>query len=340
MRSLLFFVHLVLVVIILAACGGGDGDSGGDADSNGSGGTSAPKATINEDNAENIAALFFTISSGLLNAGSSVTGMIPVQPTPSAASITGQVARVQLDYLTESAISPDLARLTQTVACNGGGKTTVEMNDGFQLNAGDTMSVAYDNCITIFQDFRFTLNGRMDMTYISVPDGSSSLNFSVKIQYSNLTSIFEDTDAGTVYSTSMDGGWEMVFAQNGNVFESSISSDGITIVSNGITTTLVNLDQSFVFDLSTETYTAEYNFTVTSSAYPGTFSIQTPVPLQGSIYGNPETGTLRISAPDGSSVELNADTGDTETVIITVNNGSSTTSREVTWAELYQGASF
>lgn len=71
-----------------------------------------------------------------------------------------------------------------------------------------------------------------------------------------------------------------------------------------------------------------------STEIGGQVIIKTITEFQGVDDESASTGELKIEGANGSFISLNADTGNVDTVLITISDGGATTSEAINWDDL------
>ena len=134
-------------------------------------------------------------------------------------------------------------------------------------------------------------------------------------------------------AVTSNGSMEVSLIDTGTTTTFTISSSSMTGTVGAETITMTNLTAT-VTETSTG-YTSDLSMTTASNAIGGSVVIDTdPVFEYGLFDTYPSTGTLTVTGADGTYVSLNADTGDINTVMITIFDGTTTTSEVIPWSQL------
>jgi len=244
-----------------------------------------------------------TLPSSLL--GISKLGISYLPTTPNTSPATKSLARI----------------FTETEICDGGG--TIVITYGFDddelIEPGEYLDISFNNCILSGDSF----NGTMRMT---VKSWVSEFNFSMGTTF-NLSTVVDGIAA------SSNGSMDIALMDTGSTTTITLSSSSMTGTVGTETTTMTNLN--VVVTESSTGYTTDLSMNVSSNTIGGSVNIDTdPAFGFGPFDDYPNTGTLTVTGSDGTYVSLNADTGDLNTVILTVFDGTATTSDEIPWSQL------
>jgi len=219
---------MILLAMFLTACGGGGGDSGG---GDSGGGTSytgiATMATIDENNARDIAIGAYMGG----QTGSAMVGISAIQSVESgdigrprtlevAQALEDSLRRVDFMYRSDGTILNAIATETDTVAgdCGGSGSFTIQVNDETGVFNGSFTFTNYCNGgITISGDMSFSGLIDVDTGYmvdfnfsfdnLTVTSGSDSFTLDGTISYdvsgstttATMTMLLQDNNTLKVY---------------------------------------------------------------------------------------------------------------------------------------------
>jgi len=129
-----------------------------------------------------------------------------------------------------------------------------------------------------------------------------------------------DMTIGQQIEATDDGEGEVVIIVSNHL---SISDQGETVVFDNLLIATAKTESSYVVDFDAELTTSE-----------GKIIIETEPNFKGKNSSpNPDTGIMTVKGANGSFVSLDADTGSNETVLVTVNDGTSTQSEILLWNE-------
>lgn len=295
------------LLLALSACGGGSSSSDGD---NGAGNPSDfSPVSITSENADDVAGMAISMYD---------LGLVSSQAADSARSMNGAKSSLQ-----------SKAKLFE-LACEEGGTTTFNGGDGDDdIEAGDYFELVENGCKTQEND------DETGESYINTSDGPLRID---------VTRVTNDMDIG--YKMTLDKSFSTSHGHTGSIkgsgtFDIKYNGDGNLSASGeyNMTATFDGKSISFnpmqyTMDVVNEQYTYNYNAEIYGTAIQGSISIDTSPSFTGSIDDDyPTSGTLTITGSN-SSVELNADTGNDDTVLMTINENGSTSSKEVSWESL------
>lgn len=303
MRNCLRFLTAVAVPVVLSACGAGT-----DSDSN------SPIITGDGSGFTTSGKTFFNDSDGIKFAdalGSSFSDVL--------AAITGGMGGASSTLASDSSISQRMKRATQSesAACASSGtiSNTVTSNDSTGKITAVTMS--FNNCLS---------DGNLSNGSISFAVSGTETNQSVAVDFNQ----FRSVDGGD--TSSIDGVININAVQSGTTFLTTISGSNITMVSAGETVAITNYNlRSEVDDISGAT-SLEGGSTITTGAGALTMSISPALSVAGNA-DYPSTGVIAWSHSDGSSLSIDADTGNAATFNYVISDGVSTTSGVSNWSE-------
>ena len=309
---------LVSSVALITACGG---SSSGDSS------TPAPEnsVAISDTNARNLALdaynSAFVIFSGALESTNN-TSANTASNSQSSSSSSSSRSISSFKLLISGDRSETFANKTTelTTNCSGGGSivvTEVDNEPEGQINSGDSYTVAYTNCIEGLS----TTNGSASFTFNNIADTSATVTFS----FNNFSTVTPD------YSSNINGSMSMSYSENGATDTFSITSPSISMSYNGESVTLTNY--SIVATETGTQQTLDIDYVLTTPE--GTVTVVTDPVFQGSVFDDcPTLGTMTITGTNGSSASLNANTGNPNTLLLTINNGSSTTTETINCSDL------
>lgn len=305
---------------LLAACGSGGGndnptpDTGGTGDTGGIGGDSGGTGNsvpleITSSNAKDVASFATTF----LDFGISSSGQAAQAKSGSASS---------------------QARAAFSFPCTSGGSSSIDGGDGDdQVEVGDYFQFTQNNCAEPEVDEDTGQN------YIETTNGFFRLEISQVISENDLGFDYTMDETYTTnhgHSGSAKGGGSATFKLDGNgglqangTMQFTATFDGESISFNPLT---------YAFTQTGSQYTYDYNTTVSGSAIKGTISVATGPALTGTIDDEgednyPTGGKLTITGTN-SSIVLDANTDDPDTVLMTIDENGTVTSETISWDEL------
>ena len=318
------------IALILSACSNGSDSSGGD-DFNSA--ISTAPVQITQENWRKIASTSTNgvQSAGELGRGNMTDGEDLLQPT--SQRFLDNAARMILGKP-----SPLTSRASSSFSedCDGGGSmkfTVNDRNNNEELDAGDSVSVTYSNCAMVdeFDGTRSIMDGSTSFRINSM-SGTDSSNSSINVTLEiNKLTLTETSSNETVY---VDGDINLATSTNNDSAELSISGSKIEFNDSEEFGLIRDYDMQQSWNVSTEQWTQSLNAKLASTDIEGQIEITTPVPLQGKGDSYPIIGTTTVTGANGSYVSLNADTGNNETLILTIFDGGTSVSEEVFWSEL------
>ena len=302
------FILTPLIAALIACSGGSSG---------GGSGTTQDLIAIDQENGQQIASAGLSGTSAVQDQSDS-TDFLDTSSGTSAVTRSIAMARQILNRATQSF----------TLECDSGSITLTanDANDSQELDAGDSLSVTFNDCVETEDGKTNRSNGRFVLTINSISaDGNSS---NATADYQDLT-IVEDGE-----TASIDGKMTVDVQVNGDVETITVSGNRVDFSDENETGSLID----FTFRTTTNTQTLAWsesiNTEIQSSEIGGRVIVTTPTELQGMGENYPDTGEIVFTGSQGSYTSLNADTGDNDTVLVTVFDGSVTNSDTVNWDDL------
>lgn len=220
------------------------------------------------------------------------------------------------------------ARVSQSQAldcADGGSKSRVFDMSEIALSLSGTMSVRFDQC----DEYGTLQDGSMAMTFSGLGGTSSDM----RVVFNNMKTT-EDGETDV-----MDGDFRIVSSSDGNTHTSTMTSGRLNMVSDTLGDTVIsNMSMVHVINLADDSYSLNIGYDLASDELNGRVNVATPLTMQyGASESYPVTGQMVISGAGGSSISLDANTGDLSTVLQTVFNGASTTAETVAWSSIDNG---
>ncbi|MEM7209098.1 MAG: hypothetical protein AAF434_14845 [Pseudomonadota bacterium] len=296
-------------IVFLTACGGGGGSSDDDDNDNDPG--NSEELAIDTSNAKGIT--IDAYRSAYFTQGA--TDFVDL----TAKRVAGKGVSVDEMSFNEKVILLSGFRDTTVVDCAEGGTITLTFTDALPegASAGDSFDINADNCSNGIS----TQNGGVSFEINSFSETDASFTFS----YNNLN-ITSGSD-----TVNANGSITMSVSDNGTTETISITSSQLSISYNSDVVTLTNY--SVIATLTGFTATLDADYTITTPE--GSVTVTTDPRFEGPTFNAcPIVGTMTISGSDGTSVSLNADTGNANTMLLTINNGSSVTTDTIVCSEL------
>lgn len=183
------------------------------------------------------------------------------------------------------------------------------------------LQASFSNCLID----GVTTTGRFNL----VVSADSVLESDLSIVFYGLS----QTESESGLTATLNGDLRLALQRSGTTVTSVMSSNSLNMVSSEDGNVVISeLDIVQVSDSSTQDSSLDIDYDIASDELDGRVAFET---VQSLVYeggnNNPSTGILKLSGANSSSVTLNAFTGDVETVLMTINTGSSVTSEEVRW---------
>jgi hypothetical protein len=157
------------------------------------------------------------------------------------------------------------------------------------------------------------------------PEGIENGNFSMTVRYNNLSI----SDAQGSYS--LDGQMSLSSMTSNGATTVSISGNSLRIAENGESGQL----REFNASTSLHSATSTFSYSLTATAWPEDWRIETPVSFTGTIGAYPTAGMMRVTDASGAIATLTAQ--GTTVMIEYDGNGDGTpeSSTTYTWTEVY-----
>ena len=305
---------LSTVCVLLTACGGGGGSG---SSSSYQGVDDYDYISLNSDNAAEIA-------SSALDASTDVELGDTLDfdgGNTQEASLLALAQRLTTEYTGSSLVQPRASSVKEN--CSGGGSFSASKTGSQEsIQSGDTLSVNFKNCV---EDGAIT-NGGMDIRIHSFEDGNMDLGANFR-QFSLTEDSFTSTLNGDLSMAMASIDQQSTFTLTVNQLNMSSTEAGKFV--------LADLRIQQVENDSAQSSTLSIAYELGSDYLDGRVKVETPQILSFSEFNsNPDTGVLRVVGAGNSSVTLDADTGNIATALLTVFDGSSTTSDEVNWSSI------
>lgn len=305
MRTIRVIVTAVAVPVLLSACGGGsDGNTtvplaGGPA-GDGSGFTTIGKTFFNEDDGIKFADALGGSFSDVFEA---IAGGLSQNST--ASSTSGDSISQRMKRATES----------ESIACESSGSITNSVSSD-AAGQPTSVTISFNDCVNGTN----RANGSISFTV-----SGTETNQTVALNFNNFRSI----DNGE--NSAINGGISINVAETGGSTSTTISGSNITMVTAGETVILSNYSLKSTDDVNGGS-SLEGGSTITTGAGALTMSIS-PALTVGFNDDYPTSGVIAWSHSDGSSLSINADSGDANTFNYVISDGATTTSGVGNWSE-------
>lgn len=309
------------VMLGLSACGGGGSD--GDSNNEGSGNVSTTPVVITEENGRQIAA---SGASGALSAGDATRDAADFDDSITSEHVVPSVKNVVRLALSKSDDFSSRAKSSVTNDCDSGSVTMTvnDANNNEELDSGDSIEMTFNNCSdSDYDGGTTTMSGSTTITFTNID--LMGENMDVKIEFDDLTTV-DATD-----TVSMDGDIRLVSTVSNDLSSSRVSGDKIEARVNDDFVLVRDFDMEQTWNEINNEWTQSTDAKYASSEFDGQVTIDTIRALQGTGDNPPYTGEMRIEGADNTFVALDADTGNLNTVFVTINDGPT---QELTWEEL------
>lgn len=310
-------------LLILAGCGGGDGDDA----------PAAPLATITTTNAQVIASSVVTASfdGGDLGSFAFAPMGAPVSSPKSTRVYYSKVAEIQnaqIGALVQHAQTVALVPIGPEVAqCTGGGTVTLTGNiaNPGTLGPNDTITFDFASCV----EADTTANGQFSMRVTSFSGDFASGTFSFAVT-ATLTS-FQVTIAGE--TATANGSVSISVSATSSMLSTTVTSSSISVGDGSSNHTLH--DYTSVHTLASGSFTLDVSGSLTSSAFDGTVTFVTSGLLQGMGDAYAFTGQLKITGANGATIKVIAlDSTFVRLEVDTNGDGVVDATLDLTWDEL------
>jgi len=305
---------LSAVCTLLAACGGGGG----------SGSSSSYQSVddydyinLNSENATEMVSSALEASTDIeidetLDFDEANTG---------GASLLALAQSLATEYTDNALVQPRASSVKEN--CSGGGSMSASKTGSQEtIQSGDTISISFNNCV----EGGTVTNGGFDVRVDSFEDENIDISANFK-QFSLTEDSFTSTLNGDLSMAMASIDQQSTFTLTVNQLNMSSTEAGKFV--------LADLRIQQVENDSAQSSTLSIAYELGSDYLDGRVKVETPQILSFSEFNsNPDTGVLRVVGAGNSSVTLDADTGNIATALLTVFDGSSTTSDEVNWSSI------
>lgn len=244
-----------------------------------------------------------------------------------ATSSSNGIALAQMfaeQYLSSSSEQPleAIQSDSESFDCDVSGSISLQAQGDLTIE-GSSLQATYNSCVE--SDMTITGSLRIDIF------ANSSDDADLKFTFSDLTV------ADSLETSTLNGDLRLTLQISETIQTNTISSDQLNVLSSVSGNEVISaLRLEAVLDSDSAPSTLEMAFELASDELGGRLTFTTPelMRFSGTETDNPTTGIFEVTGASGSSVTLNADTGDTATVLFTLFDGSSTTSDTVSWASI------
>lgn len=298
----------VAVLGLLAGCGGGGGggDGGG-----GGGGNNSNNGPITAQNAPVVASAAQSAISESSDGGASGTDFFvaSVSGGPAKDFNLGDLAIDQVLRLRKSQAA-GLVTPAAIMDCTGGGSVTDNFSNNDtnpEFTAGDTLSLSFDNCV----EGDVLLDGALTITLNSLSGDPAVLgsNYSLAISVTFNNFVVDEGDE----SGEINGSLTVSANRSSNIETITVSSSALTLrdtsTPSGQVLALNGFSVTEVYDETTGSYTISVTGTLNDSRVGFNIAATTITPLVSNDFSDPTSGSIRLTAGDGTSVTLTATGG-------------------------------
>ncbi len=212
-----------------------------------------------------------------------------------------------------------LATEMMTLNCQSGTASMQETTDDatFETTA---LSASFNNCSSGTE----TINGSISISGSGLAENADAGSVSLVID--------NFTVSGTA-PASVDGSVQLSVTVAGDETTATVQGPGLTMTSDGETISFTNYAMTVINNAATDAVSAQGTMTMASSI-DGTITMSINPALETpdqSTNEYPVSGTIALTHSDGSSLTINADTGNPQTFSYVVNDGSATVSGSGNW---------
>ena len=315
-------IPVVLLAAMVAGCGGSDNnsdtmdaDSSGDSTTGGdnSGGGESGENSGGGDNTsggDNTA--FFNDAAGISFADS-LGGRL--------SSLFGTAFGIFSDDDSNSVLGKRqiLEVQSETLSCGGGGSVSYNSDIDNATGAINSISLAFNSCVEDGE----TTNGSISVSgsaLLDDTDGTATINID------NLTVTGADPVA-------MNGQVSVSTSTAGDQTTATISGPNLTMTADGETVTFSNYSMTVIDNETTGASSLAASLSIQSSV-DGTVTVNISPALAtpDDSFDYPTSGTLTMTHSDGSSLTIDANTGNPATFNYIINENGATTSGTESWA--------
>lgn len=209
------------------------------------------------------------------------------------------------------------AAQTETTQCESSGSITVisTINDSTQELSGISMN--FNNCVSGSSQ----TNGGLSLAL-----SGSEPNITVAVSFNNFNTI-ENGD-----TSSLDGEISISVSESGSQINTTISGSSFTLASAGETVSFTNYTLNSVVNDITDAASISGGATIVTGAGSLSMSINPALSTNGED-DYPTTGIIEWMHTDGSSLLIDADTGDVNTFSYSVSDGAAVSSGVSNWSD-------
>ena len=323
-----------LLVAALTAGGGGGGDTTAPA------AAPAPSATpISAANADAVAARGYETANALFDASSAASEQLKAGTGSTGLDLVRfSLAQIRSLAAGQGGVGPSAkgaassakGTTTDSLTCPSGGSITVtatDLNNNGAADAGDSASITFDACAAD----GVVASGSMGFVFVAYTTSAAADTASVTVTFNAL----RIAEGNNVSSASGD----MTLAatiSNVSPFTTDVTLSGskLTLVDGAENRTLAGYSGRLLIDDTRRTYSYAVAGAVSGSGLPGTLTLSTPIPIAGTLAGNPTTGRIVVTGASNAQVSLTASPPTGVELALDANGDGTPESRRVlTWAQ-------
>ncbi len=245
-----------------------------------------------------------TMGGGFSNAFAAIAGGLGGGDTTAGRSDLGTTLKQRVTRATQS----------DSVACDGGGSLTVTSTTNDATGEPTAFGLTFNNCVS---------EGVVSTGSVSFSVAGAEPNQTITMNFNNFGSVENGI------TNSINGSVSIAVVESGAATSVTISGSSITMVSDGETITYSNYSLASGQD-SAGNASISGSATITTSE--GTVMMVIDPPLVTGASDFPETGALLLTHSDGSSLLIDADSGDPATFNFVINDGGTITTGVESWA--------
>ncbi len=223
-----------------------------------------------------------------------------------------------------SSLQARVARATssESIACDGGGLISISSTTDDATGEPTAFGLSFSDCV---------IEGAVSNGSVNFAISGSETNQTITMSFNSFSSVEKDETNSINGTVSIS-----VLSDQSNAFSTTISGSSLTMVSGGETITYSNYNLTSGQDGAGNTSVGGAA-TITAGGGTLTMTID-PALVTNTSSDYPETGTISWTHSDGSSLSIDADTGNAATFSYVISDGASTTSDIGLWADTDVGA--
>ena len=294
-KRLLVFI-ITITTVVISGCGGGSSSAANTT-------PTASTAIIDSSNALLIARQAYLTSDATKNASNGFLALL-ASPLPQGMSTPNGIL--------------------YTIPCPGGGTIVLESAtdiDGV-FDQGEVFNTSATNCI---DSSGLSSSGQVSITITSKPTPTT---YTLDLNFQTYT-ITEGSQTAALQG-------EITLAIDLIAGTVLITNNTLNYTTFGVLSQLNNMNNMITTVPNTTTSTVSYGATLlTILTLNKPLTISTPTPFVFQLPNKiPTSGSIRVTASDGTFTEINSDNGNPATVTFTISTGSTVISNEIPWTSI------